>query len=82
MSSLFSIIRGDEILEAVASPDRIAPVLEGRTPGRYVIEESNMAYEFLPSGYSCQRWGVVLHLPDGSVILEPEPTPKGSHRNP
>jgi hypothetical protein len=31
-----------------------------------------MAGELLPSGYSCQRWGVAIRQADGSVILEPE----------
>jgi hypothetical protein len=40
-----------------------------------VIEESNMAGELLPSGYTCQRWGVAIRQADGTVILEPEPAP-------
>jgi hypothetical protein len=34
-----------------------------------------MASELLPSGYSCQRWGVAIRLADGTIALEPEQAP-------
>jgi hypothetical protein len=45
------------------------------SPGRYVVEESSIAGETLPSGYTCQRWGIAIRKDDGSVVLEPEPAP-------
>jgi hypothetical protein len=44
-------------------------------PGRYVIEESSMAGELLPSCFSCQSWGVAIRQTDGNMILEPAPAP-------
>jgi hypothetical protein len=40
-----------------------------------MIEESSMAGELLPSGYSCQRWGVAIRQADGRVVVEQEPAP-------
>jgi hypothetical protein len=45
---------------------------QGRAAGRYVIEENSMAGGFLPSGYTCQRWGVAFREVDGSITLERE----------
>ena len=75
MASVLTIIRGEDIVANVDSPDRIVDGLKGQKPGRFVVEESSLAREFLPSGYTCQRWGVALLMPDGSVSLEPEPAP-------
>jgi hypothetical protein len=49
--------------------------LKDACAGRYMIEESSMTGELLPSGYSCQRWGVAIRQADGSMMLEREPAP-------
>jgi hypothetical protein len=59
----------------LGTPEEVTSALLSAKPGRYVIEESSMAGELLPSGYSCQRWGVAIRQADGTVTLEPEPAP-------
>jgi hypothetical protein len=66
---------GDDIVASASGPEDVVAILKGAWPGRYVIEESSMAGELLPSGYSCQRWGVAIRKADGTVTLEPEPSP-------
>ena len=73
--SVLQIIRDGDIILSVGTPAEVAAALLGAKPGRYVMEESSMAGELLPSGYSCQRWGVAIRQADGSVELEPEPAP-------
>jgi len=72
-SSVLQIIMGDDIVASGSGPQEVAATLKGASRGRYVIEESSMAGELLPSGYSCQRWGVAIRQADATVILEPEP---------
>jgi hypothetical protein len=74
-TSVLQIIMGDDIVASASGPEEVAATLKGALPGRYVIEESSMAGELLPSGYSCQRWGVAIRRADGTVTLEPEPAP-------
>jgi hypothetical protein len=74
-TSVLQIIKGDNIIASVGIPELVTSALNGVEPGRYVIEESSMAGELLPSGYSCRRWGVVIRQADGTVMLEPEPAP-------
>jgi hypothetical protein len=50
-------------------------MLKNAWPRRYVVEESSLAGELLPSGFSCQPWGVAIRQADGTVMLEPEPAP-------
>jgi hypothetical protein len=73
--SVLRIIKGDDIIASVGTPEEVTAALNGAEPGRYVVEESSMAGELLPSGYSCQRWGVAIRQADGTVTLEPEPAP-------
>ena len=77
--SVLQIIMGDDIVAGVSSPEEIAVTLKDAWPGRYVVEESSIAGELLPSGYSCQRWGVAIRQADGSVTLEREPSPARRH---
>jgi hypothetical protein len=72
-NSVLQVIMGDHIVASASGPEDVASMLKGARPGRYVIEESSMAGEFLPSGYTCQRWGIAIRKADGSVELEPEP---------
>jgi hypothetical protein len=74
-TSVFQIIRGDNIVANVSKPSEITAALQGAEPGRYVVEESSMAGEFLPSGFTCQRWGVAIRRANDTVVLEPEPAP-------
>jgi hypothetical protein len=53
--SILQIIQGDEIIPIISTPEEIAAALQRAKPGRYIIEESSVAGELLPSGYSCQR---------------------------
>jgi hypothetical protein len=64
---------GDDIVASASGPEEVVAILKGAWPGRYVIEESSMAGGFLPSGYTCQRWGVAIRHVDETVELEPEP---------
>jgi len=73
MDSVLQIIKDRDIIASVRRPEEISAALSGAIPGRYVVEESSMAGELLPSGYSCQRWGVAIREADGSVALEPAP---------
>jgi hypothetical protein len=73
--SVLRIITGDDIVASATGPEEAAAILKGAWPGRYVIEESSMARELLPSGYTCRRWGIAIRKVDGSVTLEPEPAP-------
>jgi hypothetical protein len=75
-NSVLQIIKGDDIVASASRPEEIAATLKGAWPGRYVIEESSMARELLPSGYTCQRWGIAIRKADGTVELEPEPAPR------
>jgi hypothetical protein len=54
-TSVLQIIMGDEIVASASGPEEVAVILKGAWPGRYVIEESSMAGQFLPSGCTCQR---------------------------
>ena len=74
-TSVLQIIMGDDIVASASGPEEVAATLKGAWPGRYLIEESSMAGQLLPSGYSCQRWGVAIRQADGTVMLEPEPAP-------
>jgi hypothetical protein len=74
-ASVLRIIKGDDIIASVGTSEDVTKALSGARPGRYVTEESSMAGELLPSGYSCQRWGVAIRQDDGTVTLEPEPAP-------
>jgi hypothetical protein len=74
-TSVLQIIKDRDIIANVRTPEEITEALSGAEPGRYVIEESSMAGELLPSGYSCQRWGVAIRQADGNLIFEPEPAP-------
>ena len=53
--SVLRIIMGDVIVASASGPEEVVATLKGAWPGRYVIEESSMAGELLPSGFSCQR---------------------------
>jgi hypothetical protein len=74
-NSVLQIIMGDDIVASASGPEEVVATLKGAWPGLYVIEESRMAGKLLPSGYSCQRWGVAIRQADGTVMLEPEPAP-------
>jgi hypothetical protein len=74
-ASVLQIIEGDDIIATVGTPEEATAALLSAKPGRYVVDESSMAGELLPSGYSCQRWAVAIRQADGSVVLEPEPAP-------
>jgi hypothetical protein len=71
-ASVLQIIKDGDIIASVGSPEEVTAALLSAKPVRYVIEESSMAGELLPSGYSCQRWGVAIRHADGNVIVEPE----------
>jgi hypothetical protein len=71
--SVLQIIKSDDIVASVGTLEEVTAALLGARLGRYVVEESSMAGELLPSGFSCQRWGVAIRQADGSVILEPAP---------
>jgi hypothetical protein len=73
MASVLTIIKGDDIIARVREQGEIPGVLADAGPGRFIIEESSMAGELLPSGYSCQRWGTVIRHSDGSVTIDPDP---------
>jgi hypothetical protein len=73
--SVLRIIMGDEIVASASGLKEVVVTLKGAWPGRYVIEESSKAGKLLPSSYSCQRWGVAIRHPDGTVTLKPEPAP-------
>jgi hypothetical protein len=73
MGSVLTIIKGDDIIARVREQGEIPCVLADAGPGRFVIEESSMAGELLPSGYSCQRWGTAIRHADGSVTLDADP---------
>jgi hypothetical protein len=74
-NSVLQIIKGDDIIANVGTIEEVVAALQMAEPGRYLIEESSTAGQFLPSGYSCQRWGVAIRRANGVVILEPEPAP-------
>jgi hypothetical protein len=74
-TNVLRIIMGDDIVSNASGPEEVAAILKGAWPGRYVIEESSVAGKLLPSGYSCQRWGVAIRQADGTVELEQEPAP-------
>jgi hypothetical protein len=74
-ASVLQIIKGDDIIASVASPEEVTKALLSARPGRFVVDESSMAGELLPSGYSCQRWGVAIRQADGTVLLERLPVP-------
>jgi hypothetical protein len=73
--SVLQIIKDDNIIANVGTLEEVTAALQIAKPGRYVIEESSIAGEFLPSGYTCQRWGVAIRQANGTVELEQEPTP-------
>jgi hypothetical protein len=73
--SALQIIKDGDIIVSVGTPEEVTVALASARPGRYVIEESSMAGELLPGGYSRQRWGVAIRQADGSVMIEPEPAP-------
>jgi hypothetical protein len=66
---------GEYVVASASGPEDVVATLKGAWPGRYVIEELSMAGKLLPSGYTCQRWGVAIRQADGTVVLEPEPAP-------
>ena len=72
-NSVLRIISRDEIIGTIRDPSEIAKTLADAGPGRFIVEESSMAGELLPSGYSCQRWGTAIRHADGSVTLDPDP---------
>jgi hypothetical protein len=74
-TSVFQIIKGDNSVANVGTLEEVTSALQIAEPGPHVVEESSMAAEFLPSGYTCQRWGVAIRQADGTVTLEPEPAP-------
>jgi hypothetical protein len=74
-ASALQIIKAGDIIANVGTSEEVATVLQDVQPGRYAVEESSMAGELLPSGYSCQRWGVAIRLADGTVMIESEPAP-------
>ena len=74
-TSVLQIIKGEDIIANVRTPEEVTAALQSAKPGRYVVEESSMAGDLLRSGYSCQRWGVAIRQADGTVDLEPEPAP-------
>ena len=71
--SVLRIIMGDVIVASASGPEEVVATLKGAWPGRYVIEESSVAGQFLPSGYTCHRWGIAIRKADGTVEFEPEP---------
>jgi hypothetical protein len=74
--SVLRIIMGDDIVATASGPEEVVAILNGAWPSHYVIEESSMTGAFLPSGFSCQRWGIAIRKADGTVELEPEPAPR------
>jgi hypothetical protein len=77
-NSVLQIVRGHETIAIVASSQEVTEALQRAQPGRYVVEESSACGELLPSGYSCQRWGVAIRQANGAVMLEPGPAPLGT----
>ncbi len=73
--SIIQIINGDHLIAKVRSLGEVTAVLRSAKPGRYDVVESSMSGELLPSGYSYEQWGVAIRQADGTVMLEPEPTP-------
>jgi hypothetical protein len=73
MASVLTIIKGDDIIARVRRQEEIPSALADAGPGRYVVEESSMGGELLPTGYSCQRWGTAIRHDGGSVMLDPDP---------
>jgi hypothetical protein len=55
-TSVLQIIKDDDIVANASGLEEVAKMLMDAWPGRYVIEESSRAGEFLPSGFTCQRW--------------------------
>jgi hypothetical protein len=74
-ASVLQSTKDSDIVANVGTPDGVTAAFLGAESVRYVVEESSMAGGLLPSGYSCQRWGVSIRRPDGMVVLEPEPAP-------
>ena len=48
--SVLQIIMGDDIVATASGPKEVAVTLKDAWPGRYVIKESSMGRELLPSG--------------------------------
>jgi hypothetical protein len=74
-ASVLQIIKGDDIIANVGTIEEVTAALSDAEPARYIVEESSMAGELLPSGYTCQRWGVAIRRANGTVVLEPESAP-------
>jgi hypothetical protein len=68
----YRVVRGPDILGTYPDLEAVEAALRGTRPGRYIVEEVAAAGELLPSGYSCERWGVALVRPDGTWEYEPE----------
>jgi hypothetical protein len=73
--SVLTIIKGNDIISTVADPEHIESALMSERPDRFIVEESSMAGELLPSGYTCQRWGVVIKDQSGANEIEMQPAP-------
>jgi hypothetical protein len=72
---VFRIMLDDLVVASASGPEEVAMTLKGAWPGRYELQEASRPGELLPSGYSCQRWGVATRHADGTVTPEPEPVP-------
>jgi hypothetical protein len=70
--SALTIIKGNDIISTVADLEHVESALKSERTGQYVIEESSIAGELLPSGYSCQRCGIAFREADGAITLERE----------
>jgi hypothetical protein len=43
-NSVLQIIKGDDIIANVGTPEEVIAALQGAKPGRYIVEESSMAF--------------------------------------
>ncbi len=69
---MLQVIRGDDIIAMIQSPHELIDTLQSATGRLFVIEEVAPAGEFLPSGYTCQRWGTAARQANGVVTIDRE----------
>jgi hypothetical protein len=62
---------GNDFSFTAASEDRVLEALKRAKPGCYIVEERRMTGELLPSGYSLQRWGMVIRHQNGTIEIKP-----------
>jgi hypothetical protein len=68
---MFRISKGTDTVIDVAQIDKIEPAIRSSEPLRCHVDEISAGP--LPAGHTPRRWGVALKMPDGSVVIEPDP---------